>query len=373
MQERSKLNGLGEVSSRSAEEGHRGEKGENGASENKHGLASRSRRNFLKAAAVTVVAVGFGGPTLKNFVQEHASRESLLESINRRKIKIENYYDISVLFDESLIPTQSIESTELWLAQKEHGLAILEQELAKFPPFVIQESSLRKITLRSDLIDVAGKKREGSIMYRIDNEWGGITFLKRNEPRSLILNVGGNLSIGFNVFGWSEGNVRTNFSHELFHALDTMDNNEWAKIQEGKYRYARNDSEYALLSIAAKEQTPGFARFYGRINPLEDKATIFEDISQPESYRALMLRSLKDPILAKKIKALQTYLKNISCGLMDGDYWADVTVGKIDEEYFVKKARRLIAENPATYLSANADVDETGFASWRDKLRREYS
>lgn len=334
----------------------------------------QSRRRFLKglgAGVVTAALGGVGGPTLRDYALEVTSKEVLLKSIEEKKRIIKEIYYIDVQFEEFKDFSEfHKKSSDLRLAQQERGITMLLEELSKLPPLLIKGSPLKTIALRSDLHDT--KVSNANLEKRLTYSIGGVVYYHNStrDQRKMVLNIGGDLADGYHLFGWTEGNVRTVFSHELFHALDTLDREEWSKLQAGVYGYAKPGKEDIFAEMAYAPLN-GFARSYGATNAQEDKATVYEALASQDQYEKVLKRSLQDKVLTKKINTIQTFIRSISCGLMDRSYWVDA-LGKIGSEYYKQKARKLLAETPETYCHKNPEVSEGEFTMWQKKLKEEY-
>ncbi len=266
-------------------------------------LNRQSRRTFLKGVGATAVSGASLAvfPTIRDEVKEKISSEQLAETIDTEVQQIFRTYGVHVSFGELPDKPDIFTSEELRLAAKERGVLLLKQELGKLPPMMIKESLLKLITLRAEIQTKASQDKNRLLNTELI---GGYVTYKGKEPRAMQLNIGGGPANAFNLFGWTEGGARTTFSHELFHAVDEVDPEAWYALYEAaalQKAYAQDDRTKNLILNIAGEKTLGFARFYGRMNHKEDRATIYEGLSDIESYKELLEQSLGDHLLYKKI------------------------------------------------------------------------
>jgi len=338
-----------------------------------HEMNARSRRQFLKIAGAGAASLALGSvmPLSKDVAKELFFDKDMEKSILEKQKYLKELYGIDVRLNDP--GRETFSSSEARLAQKERGLQLLIEELAKLPPLVIKDSPLVSVALQSDI-----RYKKHGLWERLSASVGGyvMTHLhggkQTRSNREMFLNIGGNISNGYNLFGWKEGDVRNAFAHEMFHAFDTIDEDEWTRLHEGKDMYAKSDRSRALTLAVADMPTPGFARFYGRMNHFEDKATIYESFSSREAYAELVERSLSDRLLSQKITVIQAFMKKMSCGLMDQHYWLDVLDGKVDDSYFRKKAEQIVSADAGQYRAKNPSISAEEFGRWQEKLRQEY-
>lgn len=329
------------------------------------------RRKLLQVAFTAGAVVAVGGPALRDYVKEEMSGKELLESIAEKRQQIENTWGVKVILAKpGDLMEYGYENSELNLAQKERGLTLLLKELAKLPPVLIKDSPIKSISLCAGL--QAANAPLGN-RIRVSNQ-GGIFYKNPDDTgKKLVLNVGGNFANMYNLFGWEEGITSPRkFAHELFHSIDKIDNDEWEALQRGKYRYVRPEARTWVLENKDLKVS-GFARLYGLLNPKEDKATVYEALSAQDEYRDILKRSLRDPVLDKKVMVIKAYIRDSSLGLMDESYWTDVFTGRVGPEYFRVKAQALLSESTVSYCARHPDVSETTFSKWQARLRQEYS
>jgi hypothetical protein len=334
-------------------------------------MQRKERRTILKvlgAGVATVAGIG-ATPAFRDATLEAVASKELLESIESKRRRIREEYGVEVSFDELPTKPEQFESSELRLAKRERGITLLMEELKNLPPVLIKNSPLKLITLRSEILI---RPRGGEQPLINTHAVEGYVTLRRNQPRSMELNIDGNTTDLYHLFGWSEGNTRTTFSHELFHAIDRTDETRWMSLNELKQPYAVDDRTKSLMAAVGSLPTPGFSNMYGRTNPYEDRATIYQKFSSIDEYKELFERSMTDTVLAKKMKTIQSYMKDASFGLMDESYWIDRLEGKTDEKYFLEKAKTLLSIGWETFSQRNRTVTREMFQAWKKKLGEEY-
>lgn len=397
-----------------------------------------SRRDFLKVAAVGAVGTYVLGPGIRNEVESRVSAERLSKEITEIRNRIWERYGIDVQIEEPKkdetsvpkapeeerkdkadrvvdtyvpkTPNPFIDSTRVAqlsqtedeysyavkflenLSEQRRAIELLEQELAFFPSGIVRRSRLKGVFLLEGLQQVTDHgTRElpgaegGAVMEVPDGEGSTI--------RTLLLAMSGNDFNRNNEFGWSEGDNRVNFRHEMLHALDEISDEDWMKAV-GRHaddeahtvlRYAGNAEERRQVSEVGLQALPvkGFARSYGRAKPREDRATVFEMIAKAPSEK-LHDRVDGDPALSRKISVVAAYVMRKSSGLMNGRYWGIARGGnRMPEGFFEREAERILS---TSYEDFVADPDnfmlegiripgvpqQEEYATWKENLRADY-
>jgi len=115
--------------------------------------------------------------------------------------------------------------------------------------------------------------------------------------------------------------------HELFHFIDLKDDGKlytddrWAAINPAGFRYKGGGARVRWQSRTLKP-TPGFVSFYAMASVEEDKAETFAYMMV--QYKRTILRSNEDPVLKKKIIAIEELLKQF-CPELNASFWQTVS------------------------------------------------
>lgn len=278
------------------------------------------------------------------------------------------------------------------LSEQNRALDLLTEEMSFFPQGIIRRSRLKSIYLVGSMmrvleLDDGNRQREWLRGSLGDVSGAGDG---RSPDRRLILSCSGDEFNSFNFHGWTDGDTRPTFMHEMLHALDEIDAEDWyqavVSARGGKgLEYAvsqeqKDDFGSVHLSHAA---TPGFARTYGRTNQKEDRATVFEFLTKHPSHEQLE-RVDGDPILARKIAVVAGFLLGRSSGLMDGRYWDIVRSGKRPPDgYYEHESARILTTPYEDYVADFRNFETGGirimgvpsqeeFAAWQANLRKDY-
>jgi hypothetical protein len=400
-----------------------------------------SRRDFLKVAAVGAVGTYVMGPGIRNEVESRVSAERLSKEIAEIRNRIWERYGIDVRIEEPKqeetsvsktseavrkdttgqttdttdvhvprTPNPFIDSTRVAqlsqtedeysyavkflenLSERKRAIELLEQELVFFPTGIVRRSRLKGVFLLEGLQQVTDHgTRElpgaegGAVVEVLDGE--GTTI------RTLLLAVSGNDFNRNNEFGWSEGDNRVNVRHEMLHALDEISDEDWMRAV-GRHaddeartalRYAGNAEERRQVSEVDLQSLPvkGFARSYGRTNPREDRATVFEMITKASSEK-LHDRVDDDTALSRKISVVAAYVMRKSSGLMNGRYWKVARGGdRMPEGFFGREAERILSTSYDNFVADSDNFEIEGiripgvpqqdeYAMWQEHLRTDY-
>jgi hypothetical protein len=183
----------------------------------------------------------------------------------------------------------------------------------------------------------------------------------------------------YNSKGWVEGDIRNTFTHELLHALDDITQEEWYQTahfgnNDVGLRYAVNQEQKDVFSSIGitHRKTKGFSRVYGRVDPSEDRATIFEFLTKSSSEQ-LHDRIDEDVVLTRKIIAVTGRFLRRSFGLMDGRYWDMVrNEKKIPQGYFERETERILQTPYEAYASDERHFNTGGLRIMDAPTREEY-
>jgi len=165
------------------------------------------------------------------------------------------------------------------------------------------------------------------------------------------------------------------FHHELSHAVhfafrieggNSLQRRWWEPFEK---RSARTDAD---------GKTETFARSYGRTNDAEDVATVAESLFDSTMSRLLRARGAREPLLQKKIQAVERMYYALSDGKMDATFWKDLQRGTtIDEKYWASRAAsakdpggesyRLELKRHRSYFDVLRRVDALQFDEQRDE------
>ena len=291
---------------------------------------SASKRKFLKLGALAVAGAVIGYPKLKDEALNIFSEEELKKDIKELVNFLRNNYGLDIKADIFGTPRDGdyyIKGENPSLAEQKQALVWLRREIGKYPSICIKNSRLKSIFLVKNL--VAGA----------DNV-GGVTI-----GENLFISLGGNYVDLYNLLGWLDSSeFKETFHHELFHAVENIDNPDWAKLNKGgenaylkawQYNLNWRDLDKELEAEVKQFIRPiGFASQYGQTNEFEDKATVAQLlITNPQ--RAFSLAQ-KDTVFSKKLEVCKKAFKELSDGKMDESFWQDLMAGKVDEDYWFK-------------------------------------
>lgn len=211
---------------------------------------------------------------------------------------------------------------ELWVA-----LQVLRQEIIKYPPDFIE---------------------------RLIKQARLVSWLTTQHPsdKNKRIRVGGLVTHGgYTYFGQyfsDEPFTRQIVHHEVEHRAD-MDENwindygedvkRWQGYNPRRY-YIGNRYWDLSTPQRARFHTDGFARLYGRIDLLEDRATVAEMLmtDPEEAYK----RGGKDEVLRLKVNHLKADYARRTGGRMGEQYFEDLAAGRVNEDYWrVSRFKRI--------------------------------
>ena len=100
--------------------------------------------------------------------------------------------------------------------------------------------------------------------------------------------------------------------HEVFHLINEsykilFKDNEWKNINDSKFNYAKCSTCSDRLNLSLLDETDGFLTEYSMSTASEDMGEVFSFLVTDREK--IENKSLKDPILSKKISYIK---KNIS-------------------------------------------------------------
>lgn len=224
----------------------------------------------------------------------------------------------------------------LYRADTWMSLQVLRQEIVKYPPDYIKQY-IKKIRLASALsiphpsneqkrLSIGGKATTTGLVYVEQNY--------RNEPYT-----------------------RLTFHHEVAHTPDLAEEWENNSVEVGKWM-GNNPRRKIYLGNAYWNLTPrqrrrysirGFARLYGRRNPLEDRATVSEALIMDPI--AAYQKGKNDRFYRGKLSQIRTDQARRTNGRMGDQYFEDLAAGRVGEGYWrLNKVRGL-------YISCWAEID----------------
>ncbi|NTW13899.1 MAG: twin-arginine translocation signal domain-containing protein [Candidatus Moranbacteria bacterium] len=377
-----------------------------------------TRRDFLRLAGAAVAGCATGGigmktilnlPGLRNTAEDALIGERLKKEIEEKKRFINERYGIDVHYNDlpkwmkGEAPTPTPETpgrpaSEIPVVQQQRetyqtayistlsetkrNIDVLVQELAFFPPDYVRRSPLTRIDLVGMMIREIKTKKGGTITFSLaghveedpDSQNG------KKVSKDLLLTVMGNSSNHYNYSGWTEGDIRATFPHEMLHVLDDMSEEEWydsvhrSDADDDGFRYGVTQGqkdEFTVVPITNLESR-GFSRNYGRIDRREDRATVFEVLAKGSS-KQLHDKMDDDPILVRKLSVVAGYLLRQSHGLMDGQYWGIVRSGStLPQGYFEREAERISQTPYEAYVADERHFNTGGLRIGGIPTREEY-
>ena len=204
--------------------------------------------------------------------------QAALDSIGRE-------HSVAITWDESgeLAPLTWQKAT---VTQVEAFLPTMREALGSYPNGVFAKERLETIVLASDLTN-AGEHCNGIAV---------------REAAALFVNVGD---------VWTAETVRHSIHHEIFHLIDSIDDQQWSALSDPRF-------PYGTLSIADWRAAPpaGFVTAYARTSPREDRAEVFSMLVAEPS--AISRRARGDECLRKKIALLKSALEQEG---FDAGFW----------------------------------------------------
>lgn len=224
------------------------------------------------------------------------------------------------------------------LDEKALFIPILSDELRMYPPFMIMNVRLQPIHLVSKL-----RHKE----------------TKKAKPRSIAGLATNNRDIYLVTDPQSTDYFGRIVHHEVFHIFDyhytgqkrerriitpslpkreptSVDQRiytSWNKtFYPGEEPYLHREYHKSVPDTAHDQVVVEFGRKYGMKNPMEDRATIFEEMmtNLPE----LLERMRDDSVLYRKYCAIQKDLQGWSYGWMGKQYFEDLEAGQVGPGYF---------------------------------------
>lgn len=127
--------------------------------------------------------------------------------------------------------------------------------------------------------------------------------------------------------------------HELFHRADqrSREMSEKKRRMWGKLNCLADPYLYEVywdMPLQEQRELPidGFASTYGRVDVLEDRATIAGLLMS--DFKMAEKRFKEDKVLAGKAKRIMTDLRRWSGGRMNAEYFKDLKKGKVWEGYW---------------------------------------
>ena len=204
--------------------------------------------------------------------------EAALEAITQE-------HGVEIGWDESG-EVGSVAWEKATLSQVEAFLPTLREALSNYPKAVFAKDRLALIVLASDL------RRDGE-------HCNGIAV---HDAAALFVNVGD---------VWTAETVRHSIHHEVFHLIDTIDDEKWSALSDPQF-------PYGTLSMHEWRETPppGFVTAYSRTSPREDRAEVFSMLVASPSTITRLARS--DESLRKKIALLKSALEQEG---FDAGFW----------------------------------------------------
>tara|TARA_B110001450_G_scaffold252062_1_gene273133 strand:- start:336 stop:1073 length:738 start_codon:yes stop_codon:yes gene_type:complete len=170
-------------------------------------------------------------------------------------------------------------------------------------------------------------EKKYKIIYRNLNRYS-YYFLKKINLKYIVLCE--NLSIsGINTAGIPDNIMKTlildikfneNYferviHHEVFHIINDQYNklfneNEWAKFNNSKFKYAECSTCTKKLGLDTYKKTNGFFTEYSKSTASEDMAEVYSHIVFLDKKKINQIHKL-DPILSKKILYIENIIKKI--------------------------------------------------------------
>lgn len=204
---------------------------------------------------------------------------------------LESKHGIDIVWEEEFSQIRPRGTVRTKKATSEDLVAfapMLADAMALYPPKVWKSGKIEKIYLARECL-------------RDDVKWGGFAVRDRN---ALLLDISASANDDW---------LRSAFHHEMFHLLDPIENEDWAKLNVQDFVY----QPIARPSQKSKDETrKGFLNAYSRTAAGEDRAEVFAFmISDPKKVAE---QAKRDWVLQQKVASMKSAMEPYG---FDGAFW----------------------------------------------------
>lgn len=369
-----------------------------------------SRRLFLKASAglATSYAIGASANELTASGLDEPSKDDVSTKVEQsedfeiaKKIEevenqLELFYGIDIKHTmsdlaDSPYAVNQYKFSELIPQKKLEALELLLIGFSRYPHFLISESELERVLISTPTVG-----RDGDIALGYVNPHSNVDAIDRryrpelsvaydwnrpsDAPKSFLVKTKKDAS-GNDIPPDMKQKFTETLHHELAHFFIDAEGSERnpripeAELQrEWDLKFGKHN-EISRKSFAQR-YTPnapvlkGFFRNYGSENSVEDRGTIAEMLftTDPSPYQ-----NTKDKILKAKIEKIKDYYFNVSCGLMNENYWPLTKTSSPEDmtKYFIAQAHIIVNTQYDNYPYTDRVSADT-YATWQSKLKLAY-
>lgn len=291
-----------------------------------------SRRNFIKLGGLALFGLA-SGAYLKQLdgLYANGTEDEWSQSIEGAIKYLGENYGIEVFTGVPEVTnffggSDVITGTDLSRYELSSGLELAIGEIVKYPYDFFRNNSISNIRFIND-VRVNGE----------DYSWGyGAS--------------SGTLGIAYSAEEQrlNSGRFREVFHHEAFHGFDWFnggyksDDKEWENIHNCKCEVYWNVGGRDSIENVPEPDSPieWFVNPYGRLNPVEDRATTAQYMMIPYLHRLIIERIGSErnrttkEILQKKRSLIMKDYADWSGGVMNDQYWDDLVNDKVKMGYF---------------------------------------
>lgn len=280
----------------------------------------------LKAVGIVVSNQTYQGDgtsdhEIKLWLTEIVEVQLNLFKISALKRAIESKYGLNISFEnDGNLYAHDYKASFLdpdYTAMRKDVLKDLQKLLSKYPTFMIHNSGLKNVYL---VRDIQSKDKNGAGGLQSDN----------------------------NVWIDLDSGIEWSFDHELLHRLDLSDADgrsdceKWARINpNGKNAYTYSSGSDAISKnkgLHTRNNNKGFANKYGRDGgPLEDEATVAEDMLKTEKIKQILDRCTNDMVLRTKVEVMTGCKYDPKTKLFNKTYTKEEYVHKFAKYGFTKR------------------------------------
>jgi hypothetical protein len=291
-----------------------------------HSVAKKvvaSGRTTVRSLLLLVVCASATSPCLAQTAKPNAD---ISERSKRIIAWAAEAYDVKIVWKGISFPIESggskIKGEDVPAEPVDKILPLLERELAKYPPKLVEKSQLNQIFLARNLQN-DGIKR------------GGVALRNKNvflyDPEWMATNK---------AYG------AAGFHHEFFHRIDyecQRDakgafskpewDTDWTKLNKPGTRYLNVSKPPANLTSEPTDKLPGFLTRYSTVSPSEERADIFGLMMTNHAFVTKRVKA--DPVVFAKVKRMRAILEEF-CPDMNEKYFDALTSEK-DFRYIAPK------------------------------------